>query len=257
MELITRDNQNKWTQEKMDVRLPRFFENLTQEEIDENNKRVDEYDKKMEFESRQRAFRSCGIGEEYWGYDLHNFKTWLPMQKEMLNSARNFFGKVRSGHRANLVLLGEESGQGKSMIAIGLLKQFCFTVKESLYGLNQYYTVLYITSKELCDMLARTQSYSQSKSWEGVLNELAKPDIVVIDEVGKATVKNEFECLFSFFDKRMQMQKSSIICGNMTQEDFNANMSSYGMSRLNINGNLILLNVNGIPDLRQNNTEIK
>lgn len=256
MNVITRDNKDKWTEQKISMDIPNFLQNLTQEEIEEHNKRVDEYEKKMELEKRLKIFRNCGIGENYWNYDLHNFKTTLPMQKTMLNSARNFFGKVRNGQKTNLVLLGE-AGQGKSMIAIGLLKEFCFTVKEVKFGLNQYYTILYITSKELCDMLARTQSYSYSKSLDSVLNDLAKPDIVVIDEVRKATVKNEFECLFSFFDKRMQYKKSSILCGNMTQDEFNSNMSSYGMSRLNIDGNLILVNVEGIPDLRQNNTEIK
>ena len=224
--------------------------NMSEKEINERQKLIIEQEEKAEQAKRIRAFRHCGIGELYWNCDLHNFSTKYPMQEKMLNSARKFFGKVVNNQPSNLVLLGE-AGRGKTTLSVGLLRQFSLTVKETIYNLNLYYTILYITSKELCDMLQKTQSFSYGKSWDKVLNEFSFYDVVVVDEVGKATIKDEFECLFSFFDKCMQNRKSSIICSNMNYDDFNSNMSAYGMSRLNVNGNLILVNVEGIPDLRQ------
>lgn len=250
MQVITLDENKNSVEIKIDFSFPDVFAGMSKTEQEEREKYIREQEEKAEREKRLIAFRHCGIGELYWGCDLHNFKTEYPMQEKMLVSARKYFNNVIHGQISNLVLLGE-AGRGKTTLAVGLLKQFTLTVKEVLFGLNQYYTVLYITSKDLCYMLQKTQSFSYGKSWDKILNDFAFYDVVVIDEVGKATVKNEFEFLFSFFDKRMQNKKSSIVCSNLTYDEFNTNMSDYGMSRLNVNGNLILVNVEGIPDLRQ------
>lgn len=241
--------------ELIDIKKPEFiipdiFSGLTEEQIKEYESRVIEQERKQEHEQRTMAFRGCGIGELYWSCDLHNFSTEYPMQKTMLNTAREFYSKVTKGIPSNLAIFGG-AGEGKTTLAVGLLKQFTFTVKSNEFGLKQYYSICYITSKDLCDMLQKTQSFSYGKSWDKILNDFSFYDVLVIDEAGKATVKNEWDCLFSVFDKRMQYRKSSIIVGNLTYDEFNANMSDYGMSRLNIGGNLLQLNVEGIPDLRQ------
>lgn len=235
---------------KIEFVIPDVLSGMTEEEINEHEKRVIEYEKEMELKSRLSAFRCCGIGELYYDCDLKTFNTDYPKQKEMLNLARAFFSSVKSGNITNMLLYGN-AGQGKSTLIIGLLKEFCKTVRKVVYGINQYYTICYITSKDLCDILEKTKSFSYNKSWDMILNDFAFYDVLAIDEVGKATSKFEWEVLFSILDKRIQFKKSTMFVSNLEESDLQSGFSDYGMSRLNYNGNLLKLCTSGLPDFRQ------
>lgn len=235
---------------KLKFEIPNIFEGMSEEEIKEYDNFIAQKEIEEEEYQRYKVFKNCGIGEMYHNCDLRNFSTELPMQKTMLNSARNFYSKVKSGQMTNLVLLGG-AGEGKTTLISGLLREMSRTVKSNQFGLKQYYSICYITSKDLCDILQKTKSFNSDKSWDKTLNEFSFYDILAIDEVGKSTEKYEFEILFSVLDKRMQNKKSNIFAGNLDYDSFVDGFSDYGMSRLNIGGNLNLLQVSGIPDLRQ------
>lgn len=235
---------------KLAFNLGNPFENMSEEEIAERDKWIEQKEKEDELKQRQFVFERCGIGEDYKRCTMSNFEVNLPKQKEMKDKARKFYRDITGGEVWNMLLFGS-AGQGKTRLAVSLLHYFCTTVKRVVYGLNEYYSVEYITSKDLVDMLNRTKSFSCTRSFEQIVRDMVNSDILVIDEVGKATDRYEYECLFSVLDKRYQNGKPTILATNLTFEQVKENFSDYGMSRLNYHNHLMLVDTSGLPDLRQ------
>lgn len=201
------------------------------------------------------TFKQCGIGEKYYEYDLQSFRTDYPKQVEMLNGARKYFSLIKSGKVTNLMLTGN-AGQGKTRLVVGLLRQLCFekkTIKLEKYEVEGHYTIRYVTSKELCDLYRRTQSYGTDYSAYSFMRDYGRSyDVLAIDELGKSGDKAEWEILFEILDKRMQSKKSTIVVSNLSYDALNTQLMDYGMSRLNIDGNLVQIDTTGLPDFRQN-----
>lgn len=221
---------------------------------EEEDRKIQEMEERAEFEKCMQKFKSCGIGPSYYEYDLKSYETKYPAQAEILNKARDFFKHVIKGERTNMILTGT-AGEGKTHVVVGLLKALCFTAKTEKindFEVKGFYSVRYITSKDLCDSYARTQRFDSGYTTYSFYNDFVKSyDILAIDELGKATTKNEWEILFDILDKRMQAKKSTIIVSNIPYEQLNANLGDYGMSRLNIDGNLVKVDTTGLPDYRQ------
>ena len=80
---------------------------------------------------------------------------------------------------------------------------------------------------------------------------------MAIDEIGKATNKHEYELIFDLLDKRLAMGKSTILISNQSYDDFTNSVGEYAMSRINTDGNMILIDTSDLPDYRQNKDLLK
>jgi len=233
---------------ELKFKLPEF--NLSPEEMAEHDKKVIEELHNFEMQQRQMAYENCGVGIEYKKCTIYNFVETEPKQKEMKNQARKFALKIKNGDISNMLLFGN-AGQGKTRLMCSLLNFFAKEVKSVRYDMNEYYVVEYQTSKDICDALNKTKSYSCGKTYDRVINDLVFADILAIDEVGKGGTGFEYDCLFSILDKRYQNHKATMLATNLTYEQIKANFGDYGMSRLNFYNNLIVLDTTGLPDYRQ------
>ena len=139
-----------------------------------------------------------------------------------LNKARDFFKHVIKGERTNMILTGT-AGEGKTHVVVGLLKALCFTAKTGKindFEVKGFYSVRYITSKDLCDSYARTQRFDSGYTTYSFYNDFVKSyDILAIDELGKATTKNEWEILFDILDKRLcALDSAADVAAELQQE---------------------------------------
>lgn len=216
---------------------------------------VEEYEKKQTAEKCKKAFMECGIGKDLLGASLKLYDQSYEKQKAVMNKVREFYSHVIKNEKSNMVITGD-AGEGKTILAAGLLKQFCYTKKKTIlngHELEGYYSVKYLTSFELCAMFRKARSYSSKDYGEfSFYRDYTRTyDVMVIDELGKAEDPNEWLILFEVLDKRMQEQKWSVLISNLQYAELNKKLSAYGMSRLNIDGNLILVDTTGLPDFRQ------
>ena len=216
---------------------------------------VEEYEKQVAAENCKKAFRTCGIGRDMFGASLKLYDQSYEIQKSVMSKVRIFYDNVKNNRKSNMIIHGD-AGEGKTLLAAGILKQFCYTKKKVVvndHELESFYTVKYLTSFEMCTMFRNARSYSVREYSEySFYRDFTRTfDIMVIDEVGKAEDPNEWLILFEVLDKRMQEQKWTILITNLQYEALNKKLSSYGMSRLNIDGNLILIDTTGLPDFRQ------
>ncbi len=221
---------------------------------DDEERELEEEEKRQSELKSLENFKNCGIGLAYFDCDFSNYKIESPEQQEILEKAREYFRLIRSGRKTNMILNGN-AGEGKTHVVAALLKQFCRAVKTEKvngYELKSNYSVHYTSSKDLCDVYSRTQVFNSGYSTCSFYTDFVKSyDILAIDEVGKAISKNEWEIIFDVLDKRMQNKKSTILVSNLPYEQLNASLGDYGMSRLNIDGNLIKVDTTGLPDYRQ------
>lgn len=233
------------------------FKGMTQEEIQERENYINNVLKNEERIKCQKRFEACGIGVEHKDYRMDNFVVTNKTQENMKRNAKKFYVNVHDKKViSNLVLLGN-AGQGKTRLAISLLHIFNELVKNSNYGLNDYYTVSYTTSKDICNTLQQYTGFNASTKYNNVLKEYAYADIMAIDEIGKATNKHEYELIFDLLDKRLAMGKSTILISNQSYDDFTNSVGEYAMSRINTDGNMILIDTSDLPDYRQNKDLLK
>lgn len=230
------------------------------ENPDEHDLWVDQVISQEEKKDCLDKFKSCGIGKEYFNFSLESFEREMPKQKEMIDKARIYFGHIIHNEKSNMLITGN-AGEGKTHLAVGLLRQFCFQkhkIKVNGYEFESFYSVHYLTSKDLCDDYRKTQAFNTQYSTYSFYRDYTKTyDIMVIDELGKSTDKAEWNILFDVLDKRMQEGKSTIIISNLDYETLNSSLGDYGMSRLNISGNLVRIDSTGLPDYRQRANKFK
>lgn len=233
------------------IRFNLDFENHSDEE-------VEKYEQEVDMQRCTEAFRHCGIGKQYFNSNLQDYSRKYEQQKNVIAQAREFFKKVLSGSQTNMIVVGD-AGEGKTEFAAGLLKQFAFTKKKVMlngHELESYFSVKYTTSFELCTAFRKARGYNTKDYGEfSFYRDFTRTyDIMVIDEVGKGGEQNEWALLFDVLDKRMQESKWTVFISNLPYKELNSKLSEYAMSRLNADGNLIIIDTSGLPDFRQNPT---
>lgn len=233
-----------------------FFENLTAEEFKQKEKQIQEYEKAIRQRERNAAFRGCGIGEEYWDYNFENFKADKDIQKKMISKARDFFKKVITGEKSNLICVGGP-GTGKTFLMLALAYEFLDKVKSTRFELKEYFTVQYITSRNLVDRMKKAESFNPAETRSKILKDLLFADILIIDEVGKGDPKIESDSLFAVLDIRYQHGKWNMLGSNNSYSNLTKFLGDPTMSRLNASNGLLVVDTTGLNDMRQEAHNIK
>ena len=177
---------------------------------------------------------------------------------------------IINGGSKNMILIGK-AGVGKTFFSLSTLKKVVTTEKPRLYitkeigvgkygtpeyhtktakewvGVKMFHTGLFVKATDMVDDLT-----SFGKVNKALMDRYAKPEILVIDEVGRNTMtqKAEQSILFRLIDARNDAHLSTIITSNLTSEDLEAFLGEATFSRLS--SNCVICDLNDLPDMRAN-----
>lgn len=230
----------------------KICETMTEEQIAERDKAIDEYDRIEREEFAFNRFKNCGLGCEYWNCSLDSFNCDIPEQSKMKMAASQFCDFVKNGTVKNLVLTGD-CGTGKTHIAAAILREFAGNIKAYAYDQPIYSKIRYATVSDISNELRDADSFSNNKSRTSVFNSFKEYDIFVIDEVGRNINKfeNESDLLFGVIDARYQAGKSTIFITNESKKDFFELLGKASTSRISAFNRLMFLEIKNIPDQRR------
>lgn len=178
---------------------------MTEAEKEAAEKAHDEFEERKRRQARQTFLDQSGMDEQYYGARIDS-PTFTGKHRNILLKYVEQF-KNKSG--LFLVILGEV-GTGKTYSA-------CAVMNELLCG-------TYLDMPELRLKLNTADRYGAKENREMFLHRLANCSLLVLDEVGRFAGKQdeEQEVLFYLLNKRYANKRPTIICSNLTAQEFSA-----------------------------------
>lgn len=230
----------------IDFKLLSALETMPEEQKKEWDDYVLQQEKKLQNIACDKNYKSCGIGEEYFTWNMNK----LP-EDDIKKTARHYFSVVTGGGKANLLCYGD-TGTGKTTLIAALLNQFAHTVKKEVYGLKVFYSIRYMTSKDICTRLRQAEAFNPIETRAEVLRDILSCDVIAIDEIGRHSDQAEKEYLFSIIDLCNQNHKSIMLATNLSEQTLKEHLGVAILSRLNSACGLHVANFTGKKDFRIN-----
>lgn len=138
--------------------------------------------------------------------------------------------KVTALERGALVALIGRRGTGKTQIAVQLVRETC----------KRGQSALYLTAMEVFLRLRATYQDKVAETELGVLRALAKPAVLVIDEVQeRAETAFEDRVLTHLIDRRYGAMKTTVLIGNLKPSQLQPSLGDSVSSRLQETGGVI------------------
>jgi len=165
---------------------------------------------------------SAGVPELFKGASIWNFATPLATMVRVKNRvaqwAKQFHHHVEVGH--NIVLAGAV-GTGKTHLAVGLMRE----VHKS-GG-----TTRYMSESEVIELIQST--YGGKGSPSSVIEALTKPDLLVIDEVGRSNdSQDSVRIMGDVINARYGKQRPTCIVTNANRDTLTKHVGENTASRL-------------------------
>lgn len=158
-------------------------------------------ERKREWAERQtKNLMESGIGQRYLKADIHSFITETDEQKTALDTVKQF---ISNPWGKNLWLVGV-AGTGKTLLGAIICR---------------YLGAIYIKSFQLKDELESAKSFNAKKNPTEIINDYAKIDVLIIDEVGRYKTPQEQEFIFRLLNERYEMKKPTVLISNMTKNE--------------------------------------
>lgn len=159
-------------------------------------------------------FQEAGIPKRLEHASLDNFSALLAGQKTALAAAKDYAYSFEQGLETGrgMIFLGR-TGNGKSHLAVAILRHVLLRG-----GTARYATVFEILAK-----IKATFAKGASQTVEQAVALYTKPDLLVIDEVGKQTGSDfEIANLFGVIDRRYADEKPMLLISNLPEAEFRA-----------------------------------
>ena len=206
-----------------------FFKNIKlmdSAEIEEHDKRLDEYERRECLERIKTFHEHCGLDSDFFGATI-DFEKYSPDVKKSL---KQFVEKVKNGEGGFLIINGNV-GTGKTSAAAAVMN-------ELLIG-------TYLDMLELDLKLDSASRFNSQENKENYMHKLASCRLLVLDEVGRFPERKQEEQLILFYllNRRFQNKRPTIICTNMTSKEFADFMGQALIDR--IRSNRIRIELNG------------
>lgn len=173
--------------------------------------------------------RSC-LPERFVGRTFDSYEAETPAQQKALRLVRSFAETFDQHERVGTTLmLAGNRGTGKSHLACAAIQ----ALAPSRFG-------LYLTTMGLLRMVRETWRKDAKRSEGEVLAELARVDLLVVDEVGvQYDTEGERVLLFEILDRRYLDLKPSILITNLRLDDFRSFVGERITDRLRETGKWI------------------
>jgi DNA replication protein DnaC len=216
------------TNKELEERIKKFMPSL--------QVRSDEEIAAREAERRAREHKEwqarCGLDADYFSATIESPK-FAPDTKAKLH---DFIQKVKDGEAPFLINIGKV-GTGKTYAAAAVMNALGFGT--------------FLDMPELDLRLNTADRYGARETREDVMHQLAKCSLLVLDEIGRFPHRKqqEQEVLFYLINKRYQNRRPTIICSNLTGEEFAQHLGEALIDR--IKSRRIRIDLNG-QSLRSN-----
>ena len=169
---------------------------LEEIEIEQENRR------KLEEKEKTERLQKSGIGARYYGVTLDKYVCNTAERKRVFNEVCEF---LKDYQGKTLWMLGKE-GTGKTMLAAIICRE-CF---------GSHYVKSYQIAMELKDCM----SFKATESRMALLKRYSEYPVLVIDEVGRFSGKEEMEYLYIILNERYEMNKTTVLITNFEKTDF-------------------------------------
>ena len=187
---------------KLDSICQEMAENENYEPTPEEIEAQKEEIRKHEEKEKDERLRKSGIGERYFNSWFDNYLCNNAERKRVFNEVCNF---IKDYQGKTLWMLGRE-GTGKTMLAAIICRE-C---------LGSHYVKSYQIAMELEDCM----SFKATESRTALLQRYSKYPVLVIDEVGRFSGKEELKYLYMILNERYEMNLTTVLITNYEKSDF-------------------------------------
>lgn len=164
-----------------------------------------------------------------------NYQAVTEEQKNALAECQNFARNFAQHKHRSLVLVGGV-GTGKTHLACSILNEL---ILES--PLNGLFVTVSETSRRIKNTWIRFNTSDYQETESDVIEQLIKPDLLVIDEVGLQQSDFEKNWLFDVLNQRYNANKGTVIISNLKGKDLVEYLGERAIDRLKEDGGKSLL----------------
>jgi len=161
----------------------------------------------FKLENTARLLGKSNIPKRFLSCDFDNYEISTDLQKNALNQCKSF-AKNFATHRKNgaCLLLCGRPGTGKNHLATAISKKL----------LSDGFSVLRIKASQYLDAYW-AKSFEDREGW---LNDMAKVDLIMIDEIGRSSnAKSAQDAFFRLIDARYEAQLPTMIATNLNRDE--------------------------------------
>ncbi len=172
------------------------------------------------------------IPKRFLTRDLKNFTAELEGQKKALSAAARYAREWEQNLADGrcLMMVGRP-GTGKTHLAIGIGREV----------MEKGGTALFCRAHEAISAITETYSKDSTKTERQALDEFKRPDLLIIDEVGRQRgTDNERMMLFEIINRRYDEEKPTLIISNLNLEGLRNYMDEATEDRLRERGGRVI-----------------
>jgi DNA replication protein DnaC len=212
---------------------------LCRSEFDQQDKeRKQKKQQELAFAARNAELKAAigraAIPPKYTGKGFDHYEIKSPEQRRIYNVckdyAENFLGHRDTGR--SLILVGSW-GTGKTHLACAIANYIMVELRQ---------TALYMSTSQAMRLIKSTYSQAATITTDQAIQQLVKPDLLILDEVGRQHGSQaEKHLLLEIIDARYQQNKATILASNVSLDELSAYVTPQGVDRLCENGGRLLV----------------
>lgn len=194
----------------------------------EAEKEAEEKRKQNEAHNRriQEKIGKCGIPKRHQACRVHNYHAVTEKQIALKNAVKAYIDELFSGSlKRNFVFLGN-CGTGKTHLACAI----------GSAAIHKGKTVLFSSASEVIRRVQATHKSQRESEFE-LMNEYARLDLLILDEVGvQYETESAKRIITEIVNDRYNNELPTVFISNLSPAEFAATMGERAMSRMKQDG---------------------
>lgn len=204
-----------------------------QDHVKEQDQKISHAAQKAQEQMRVNAVLGrAAIPKRFLSRNLSNFEVTNDGQAKALSAATRYANEWESNLKDGrcLIMVGLP-GTGKTHLAIGI----------ALEVMESGYTAMFCRAHEAISTITDTYSRDSKKTERQALDEFRKPDLLIIDEVGRQRgTDNERMMLFEIINRRYDDEKPTLLISNLNLEKLRGYIDAATEDRLRERGGRVI-----------------
>lgn len=204
-----------------------------QDHVKEQDKQIAQEAHKQQEQMRvNRVLGRAAIPKRFLNRNLSNYKATNEGQAKALSAATRYANEwVNNLQDGRCLIMVGLPGTGKTHLAIGI----------ALEVMEQGYTAMFCRAHEAISAVTETYSRDNNKTERQALDEFRKPDLLIIDEVGRQRgTDNERMMLFEIINRRYDDEKPTLLISNLNLEKLRGYIDAATEDRLRESGGRVI-----------------